>query len=76
MFMPTQSNDIYVNEDGIERKLEGVELDNFLTQKEKDNEAQELLLQKLEEIKAKKIAARAKLEALGLTADDLAALGL
>jgi hypothetical protein len=74
--MPTQSNDIYVNEDGVERKLEGVELDNFLTQKQKDNEAQQLSLQKLEEIKTKKIAARAKLEALGLTADDLAALGL
>lgn len=41
-----------------------------------DREAEKLALQQLEEANAKKIAAQAKLTALGLTADDLRALGL
>ena len=56
----------------IEREMTAEEL----TQRKADQEDQALFLQQQAEAKATKAAAQAKLAALGLTTDDLKALGL
>lgn len=60
----------------IEREMNNAEFEQY----QKDVENRKLLAQTQEEIKtekaAKRVSAEAKLKALGLTADDLAALGL
>jgi hypothetical protein len=62
---------ISINDESI--NLEGEAAENF----EKDRLEQHTEFLKLEEEKAsKKLAAEAKIAALGLTADDLRALGL
>lgn len=74
--MPTQNEVIKVTEDGIERILEGEELVAFLAQRKKDQEAVKAQLEALEAQKAKRLAALAKLEALGLDAEEVKALGI
>ena len=61
-------------EDGsfIDREMNEAELEQFEIDKAED----ELRQQAMNQAAAKKAAAQAKLEALGLTADDLKALGL
>jgi hypothetical protein len=61
-------------EDGsfIDREMNGAELAQFEIDKAED----QLKQQAMDEAAAKKAAAQAKLEALGLTTEDLKALGL
>lgn len=61
-------------EDGsfIDREMNEAELEQFEIDKAED----ELKQQAMDQAAAKKAAAQAKLEALGLTSDDLRALGL
>jgi phosphopantetheinyl transferase (holo-ACP synthase) len=56
----------------IEREMNAEELAQY----QKDQAEAETLAKKQAETKAVKLAAQAKLAALGLTADDLKALGL
>lgn len=76
MYMPTQSEVIKITEDGIERILEGDELESFLAQRKKDQAAVKAQIEAFEAQKAKRLAAIAKLQVLGLSEDEIKALGL
>jgi hypothetical protein len=62
--------------DGVDVILEGEALTLYLAQKEKDLAEAEAQAQAKIQAETKRNAALAKLEALGLTTDDLRALGL
>jgi len=71
--MATQNNDIYIQIDHEKIKLEGQAKVDFLSEVAKRNAETEA--EKAKAL-ADKLAATAKLAALGLTVEDLQALGL
>ena len=74
--MATLNKDIFVTVNNERIKLEGQELDQFLAQSALD-QAAETERKAQAEVKAQaKAIAQAKLAALGLTVEDLQALGL
>jgi hypothetical protein len=73
MYMATTIPDIWVQIGDERKQLEGQELSDYLADAKKTADEQTLAA---EQIETAKIAAQAKLAALGLTADDLKALGL
>ena len=72
--MPTPK--IIVSDENGQRELEGKELEDFLIQQSKDKAEADKLAAEAEAKASKKAAAQAKLAALGLTVEDLQALGL
>lgn len=64
---------VSINNEKIE--LQGQEKIDFIEQRKLDFELSQSMLKKVEEQKNKREIAIAKLESLGLTADDLKALG-
>jgi len=71
--MAIQNNDIYIQIDHEKIKLEGQAKEDFLSEVAKRNAETEA--EKAKAL-ADKLAATAKLAALGLTVEDLQALGL
>jgi len=71
--MAIQNNDIYIQIDDERIKLEGQAKEDFLSEVAKRNAETEA---KKAKALADKLAATAKLAALGLTVEDLQALGL
>jgi hypothetical protein len=71
MATQTVKNEVWVGNDQTRTKLEGVELENYLIQRKKDD-AEAALIQA--QIEAKAAARKAIAERLGLTADELQVL--
>ena len=65
--MDTKSEEIFVTEDGVRRQLEGEELLQFLSQREKDIADKAARLAELQQKEASKSAL---LDRLGITADE------
>ena len=74
--MATASNKIIITDNNGARELEGQELSDFLAQQAKDKAEADKLKAEAQAKAQAKAAAQAKLEALGLTVEDLQALGL
>jgi hypothetical protein len=70
------TNNIYIQIDGEKIKAEGQALEQLLLDKANFEEEEQAKAQAEAEATAKKAAAESKLAALGLTTDDLKALGL
>ena len=73
MYMATAIPDIWVQIGDERKQLEGQELSDYLADAKKTADGQAAVQ---EEVEAAKATATAKLAALGLTTDDLKALGL
>jgi hypothetical protein len=71
MATQTVKNEIWVGNDSTRTKLSGVELENYLIQKEKDD-AEATLIEA--QAKAKAATRQAIADRLGLTADELKVL--
>jgi uncharacterized protein YdbL (DUF1318 family) len=71
MATQTVKNEVWVGNDQTRTKLEGVELENYLIQRKKDD-AEAALIQA--QIEAKAAARKTIAERLGLTADELQVL--
>ncbi len=74
--MATHSNEIWVQVGDEKRQLEGAQLADYLATCEQINAKQDADKLAADQAAAAKSNAEAKLVALGLTLDDLAALGL
>jgi hypothetical protein len=74
--MATQIDEIWIGEDNNKRKLEGAELQAFIEDRKAIQETEEKRELAEKNALAAKEVAHAKLAALGLTLDDLKALGL
>lgn len=75
MYMATQTEEIWITEDDLRRKLEGDELKNFLAQREADAEAAAKAKAAEEAEKAQQAAIKAEvLKRLGITEDEAKAL--
>ena len=74
--MATVSNKIIITDNNGARELVGQELSDFLAQQAKDKTEADKLKAEAEAKATAKAAAQAKLAALGLTVEDLQALGL
>lgn len=74
--MATPSKDIFITIDGERKKLEGDELTQFLAQSAIDKALEAERKAEADLRTAAKAQAQAKLAALGLTVEDLKALGL
>jgi len=74
MYMDTKSEQIFITEDGESRELLGKELSDFLLQRENDNAEREIVKKAIADKLAAKQSAQAKLAALGLSLDEVAAI--
>ena len=74
--MATKNNDIFVQINDKVIKLEGAEKETYLAELDARNEKVKFEKAEIEAKAAAKAAAQAKLVALGLTVEDLQALGL
>jgi len=72
--MDTKSEQIFITEDGESRELLGKELSDFLLQRENDNAEREIVKKAIADKLAAKQSAQAKLAALGLSLDEVAAI--